>query len=85
MKSIADSLIEEGVRKGVRKGELIGVRKGERMGIKKGERIGIKKGSSETLLIFTKRMIKEGIDDKTIRKITHFTQINIDEVRNSIY
>ncbi len=92
MKSIADSFIEEGVRKGVRQGELIGVkkgertgiRKGERMGITKGERIGVKKGSSETAVIFVKRMIEEGIDDKTIRKITHLTQKNIDEIRSRI-
>jgi hypothetical protein len=29
-------------------------------------------------------MIKEGLDDKTIRKVTHFTQKQIEEIRNEI-
>jgi predicted transposase/invertase (TIGR01784 family) len=84
--------IKKGKRIGLEKGELIGVKKGERTGIKKGKRIGIekgeragvKKGSSETVLTISKRMVKDGFDDKTIRKLTHITIEQIHEMRKEM-
>jgi hypothetical protein len=77
MKTIADSLIEEGIKKGELIGFKAGLKKGIASGIKKGERIAEKK----PYIIYVKRMIKEGFNNKTIRKLTGFTYKEIDEIR----
>ncbi len=84
--------VKKGKRIGLEKGEIIGVKKGERIGLekgeiigaKKGERTGVKKGSSETVVTISKRMVKDGFDDKTIRKLTHITIEQINEMRKEM-
>ncbi len=56
------------------KGEEIGIKKGEALGIKKGEALGIKKGEKLGRLETAGKLLKMGIDLKTIKDTTGISE-----------
>ncbi|MEW6526378.1 MAG: Rpn family recombination-promoting nuclease/putative transposase [Spirochaetota bacterium] len=70
LKKIKSDLIKEGFNKGIEKGIQKGIQKGKLIG-KHEERITI-----------ARNLLKSGIDDKTIIKITKLTKAQLEELKN---
>ncbi|MDR2577460.1 MAG: PD-(D/E)XK nuclease family transposase [Chitinispirillales bacterium] len=69
----SDALAEgeaRGMAKGLKEGQAKGLKEGQAKGLKEGQAKGLKKGQAKGLLQAAKAMKTEGIDVKTIAKVT---------------
>ena len=67
---------EEGIEKGIKKGMKAGIKEGEKRGKEIGERL-----KTEEVAI---KMLEEGIDEKTILKVTNLSIEEIEKIKKEI-
>ena len=74
---LKNTLVYEAEERGRIEGEKKGIETGERQGIKKGKKQGIIEGRKEGISLMARKMLDNGIDIETIKKITGLSEEDI--------
>ena len=80
--TIAQQLEQKGIEKGIKQGIEQGIEIGERRGIEKGEQRGIEKGEREATLKIARTMLENGIEPRSVMKMTGLTEDEIQQLRH---
>lgn len=72
--TIAQQLEQKGIEKGRMEGRIEGIQLGEQRGIEKGER--------EATLKIARTMLKSGLDQNTVMKMTGLTADELEQIRH---
>ena len=73
-----DEKMEQGMKQGLEKGMQQGMQQGMKQGIEK----GMVKGKKEYKIEIILKMLKNNMDEETIRKMTETTQKELDKIKN---
>lgn len=77
-----DEKMEQGLKQGLEKGMKQGMQQGMQQGMKKGIEKGMAKGKKEYKIEIILKMLKNNMDEETIRKMTETTQKELDKIKN---
>jgi hypothetical protein len=81
LEKIKKDLRKEGFSQGVQVGMQKGIQKGIQQGIQKGMKDGLLKGVTQERINIARNLLKHGMDDKTIMKITKLKKLQLDEIK----
>ena len=73
--------LEKGIQKGMQKGMQKGLEKGMQKGLEEGLKKGKEEGAKEKAIKIAKKLITQGLDDKTISQITELGTEIIEDIR----
>jgi len=75
--------MQKGIQKGIQQGIQKGLQKGIQKGIQKGMKDGLLKGVTQERINIARNLLKHGMDDRTIMKITKLKKSQLDEIKKT--
>lgn len=83
--SYAETLRQEGVRKGRQEGLQEGLQKGLQKGLQEGKQEGLQKGKQEERREIAQQLLESGIDEDIIEKVTHLTKQQLKQLKKALH